>query len=200
MTFIEQIDHIDRLATLAVNSFHCGFGDFVWKVFSNIEIWYVFYLAVAFFLIRNLGWKRGLVALMAAVLVVVSCDQLSNLVQNSVERLRPCNDPMMLENGLHVLEEGGLYGFFSAHAANVFGFAACTSICFRKDRKRRYGVYTAAVFVWAALVSMSRIFVGKHYLGDVLTGTLVGLLIGSVIAAGACMIIERINPITKHNA
>jgi undecaprenyl-diphosphatase len=34
------------------------------------------------------------------------------------------------------------------------------------------------MFTWAALVAISRIFVGKHYLGDVIVGTLVGLIIG----------------------
>ena len=34
------------------------------------------------------------------------------------------------------------------------------------------------MFTWAALVAISRIFVGKHYTGDVIVGTIVGIAAG----------------------
>jgi undecaprenyl-diphosphatase len=42
--------------------------------------------------------------------------------------------------------------------------------------KRRW--FTISVFVWAILVSYSRIYVGVHYPGDVLGGAILGLVIG----------------------
>ena len=38
------------------------------------------------------------------------------------------------------------------------------------------------MFFWAFMVAVSRIFVGKHYLGDVLVGILVGSLAGYCFA------------------
>jgi undecaprenyl-diphosphatase len=42
------------------------------------------------------------------------------------------------------------------------------------------------MFIWAVLVAISRIFVGKHYLGDVMVGALVGGLAGYAFARIAC--------------
>ena len=78
---------------------------------------------------------------------------------------------------------GGMFGFFSSHAANAFGLAVCASqgiaACSNKDWKW----FPWVIFIWAALVTVSRIFVGKHYLGDILVGTLVGLVLGYVFSS-----------------
>ena len=90
----------------------------------------------------------------------------------------------MITRGLHVLEaRGGYYGFFSGHAANAFGFAAASGISLEMDKNHRYDAYQWFIFVWAALVGLSRIFVGKHYFGDVLVGAVVGFAIGYAVAS-----------------
>jgi undecaprenyl-diphosphatase len=38
------------------------------------------------------------------------------------------------------------------------------------------------MFFWAFMVAISRIFVGKHYLGDVIVGILVGSIAGWLFA------------------
>ena len=48
------------------------------------------------------------------------------------------------------------------------------------------------MFTGAALVGISRIFVGKHYLGDVLVGTIVGLAFGLAMGWLANKAAERI--------
>jgi len=180
---LDSLQAIDQRITLILNSLHCEAGDWVWRVFSMIEVWFPLYLAVMFFMIRRLGWKRGLLMVLAMALTVAACDQLAGLVKDSVCRLRPCHDAGMMAAGLYVLEDyGGLYGFFSGHAANAFGFAAASSICFDADKNHRYDVYQWFIFIWAALVGLSRIFVGKHYFGDVLVGAIVGFIIGCAVA------------------
>ena len=116
----------------------------------------------------------------------------------------------MVRNGLNILELGGGYSFFSAHAANSFGLAAVTwlglkrgllgtdslraenhqSDTFRKDAKlvKWYGWF---MFTWAALVGISRIFVGKHYLGDVIVGTIAGLIIGLTLGLAVSIANKR---------
>ncbi|MBR4826563.1 MAG: phosphatase PAP2 family protein, partial [Bacteroidales bacterium] len=115
---------------------------------------------------------------------VLACDQLGNLVKDAVARLRPCEDQDMLARGLRMLEgPGGLYGFYSAHAANAMGFAVCSKMGFSNDRSRRYRIYGICITLWALLVGISRVFVGKHFLGDVLAGFAVGLLFGWLCGA-----------------
>ena len=115
----------------------------------------------------------------------------STVHKDLTERLRPCNDPYMIQNGLHILESGGVYGFFSAHSANAFGLAASTLICFRTDKRLKYRGYAVWMFIWATLVAVSRIFVGKHFLGDVIVGIMVGLIAGYAFGYLAKTIIKR---------
>jgi undecaprenyl-diphosphatase len=188
----DTLQALDERITLAINSLHFEAGDHFWQFFSSAEVWFPLYAAVLFVMVRRLGWKKGLMAVLAMVLTVLACDQFADLVKNSVCRLRPCYNSDMVTAGLHMLEaRGGYYGFFSGHAANAFGFAAASSICFDADKNHRYDVYQWFIFIWAALVGLSRIFAGKHYFGDVLVGALVGLVFGCAIATVFRKIVTR---------
>ena len=183
LNLLRQAHHIDQDVTLAINALHCPMTDAVWQVFSNKEIWFVLYAAVLVFLYIRLGWKRATIAVLACVLTIVFCDQLANFTKAYFERLRPCWDQNMVDGGLHILEgKGNLYGFYSAHAANAMGFAACSYFCFRNDKTHTYRIYGWCIFIWAILVGMSRVFVGKHFFGDVCVGFAVGLLAGWALA------------------
>lgn len=173
----------DKAATLWVNSFHAPWSDAVWMFFSDKWVWVALYVLVLYFLFRRLGWKRALVAVAAILLTFACSEELSQLFKHWICRPRPTHDPWMLANGLHVPgDAGGLYGFFSGHAANTFGFAASTYGIFRSDERHSYKAYGWAIFIWASLVSLSRIFVGRHYFGDILVGAAVGLLLGWLFA------------------
>jgi len=187
----QDIHRFDQDLTLAINSLHSDITDPFWEFMSDIPVWIPMYVLIVAFLVWRLGWKRGLIVLAAAVLTFGFCDQFSNLIKDTVARLRPLNDEYMISNGLHVLENGGLYGFFSAHAANAFGLATSTFIGLTLDTRLRYRGYAAWMYSWATLVAVSRIFVGKHYLGDIIVGTIIGMAAGYAFAVTARWIIRR---------
>lgn len=189
--FWQNIHHIDQQITLLLNSWNSGISDHIWLIFTNIPIWIPMYILIIALVMMRLGWKKGLIVVAAAVLTFAFCDQFSNLVKEATERLRPCNDPYMLHNGLHVLEGGGKYGFFSAHAANAFGLATSTVIGLRLDKRLKYRGYATWMYVWATMVALSRIFVGKHYLGDVIVGICVGLTAGWAFGSLAKIVIKK---------
>ena len=176
--FWQEVHHLDQLITLEINSWHSAITDPIWWFFSNKWVWIPMYVAIVALLIWRLGWKKGLIAIGAAVLTFVFCDQFSNLIKEAVGRIRPLHDEFMLANGIHILEKGGRLSFFSAHSANSFGLSAGTLTCLRDDKRMTYKWYARWMFFWAAMVSISRIFVGKHYLGDVIVGIIVGYLAG----------------------
>jgi len=189
---IDFIHHLDESITLFINEFHSGISDAVMQMFSDRWAWVPFYIFVAYMLFRRLGWKKAVIVIISAALTVTACDQISGIIKNSIDRLRPCYDQGMLSQGLHILERrGGHFGFFSSHAANAFGFAICTVIGFRNDREHTYNAYRTWVIVWAAMISLSRVFVGKHYFGDILVGAVLGALIGYCIGAITRYVIRR---------
>ena len=113
-------------------------------------------------------------------IVITLCDQTaSGLLKNIVQRLRPSNEPTLA--GLVHLSKagpGGLYGFVSSHAANVFGLA--TFLFFVLDNQFKPLKYW--LFIWAILVSYSRIYNGVHYPGDIVVGAFIGIGYGYLMA------------------
>jgi undecaprenyl-diphosphatase len=192
--FWQQVHQLDQQVSLTINSWHSAFTDPIWQFFSDKIVWIPMYVAIVALLIWKLGWKRGLLVITAAGLTFGFCDQFSNIVKHAVERIRPVNDTWMITNGLHILESGGGYSFFSAHAANAFGLSCSTFVGLRSgfvSRPDWLKAYGGWMFFWAFMVSISRIFVGKHYLGDVIVGMAVGAAAGVAFGYLAARIMKR---------
>lgn len=188
----KAIHEFDQRLTLEINSWDSAITDPVWQFFSDIPVWIPMYVLIVAGLFWRLGWKKGLLMTLAAAATFGFCDQFSNLIKDLVCRVRPLNDAYMLENGLNVLEGASRsFSFFSAHSANAFGLATSTLIGFRLDERLKYKGYAAWMYFWAAMVALSRVFVGKHYLGDVIAGALIGAAAGFVFASIAKHIITR---------
>lgn len=194
----QEIHHFDQLLTLEINSWNSFITDPIWQFFSDKLVWAPMYAAIIALLFWKLGWKNGLLVLLGALLTFGFCDQFSNIIKDAVGRIRPLHDEFMKSNGLNILEKGGGYSFFSAHAANSFGLAFSTFIGMKRCLRATSAADTKAadsrsmpkwlkaygwwMYFWAFMVAISRVFVGKHYLGDVLVGILVGSLAGYTFA------------------
>ena len=193
----QQVHQLDQQLTLTINSWYSTFTDPIWAFFSDKIVWVPMYVGIVALLIWKLGWKRGLIVVAAAGLTFGFCDQVSNLVKYAVARIRPVNDEYMIASGLHIIERGGGYSFFSAHAANAFGLACCTikglAAYIKQGMKKPswMKLYGGWMIFWAAMVAVSRIFVGKHYLGDVIAGSLIGAAAGLTFGYLAYRIIKR---------
>ncbi len=192
LTIIDFLTHLDQDITLFINSLSQPSTEWFWLLMSDKLTWAPAYLICGWMLFRRLGWKKALLVIASIGISFGLCDQFSNLIKDATSRLRPNYSIRMLREGLTVLEvRGGYYGFFSAHAANAFAFAMCLIIGFRNDRTHTYNAVFWWSLVWASLVAASRIFVGKHYFGDVAVGTFVGITIGYFIGMLTRYIIQR---------
>ena len=197
--FWQEIHKTDQLLSLNINSWDSSVTDPIWQFFSNIPVWIPMYVLIVGCLIWRLGWKKGLVFVLAATATFGFCDQFSNVIKHAVGRIRPLNDEFMIAQGLHVLERGGGYSFFSAHSANSFGLAfstfvgmkrcLCSSNSAMPKWLKAYGWW---MFFWAFMVAISRIFVGKHYFGDVVVGIIIGSLAGYTFARLSAYIAGKI--------
>lgn len=188
----KAIHEFDQRLTLEINSWDSAITDPIWQFFSDIPVWIPMYVLIVAGLFWRLGWKKGLIMTLAAAATFGFCDQFSNLIKDLVCRVRPLNDAYMLENGLNVLEGASRsFSFFSAHSANAFGLATSTLIGFRLDERLRYNGYAVWMYSWAAMVALSRVFVGKHYLGDIIAGAFIGAAAGFIFASIARLFIKK---------
>lgn len=170
---IEYLESIDFSVFKLLNGLHNPFFDeFMWLV-SGKFAWVLMCVALLYVVFRN-NWKNGVMALLFIALVIALCDQLSSsVIKHAVQRLRPTRTEDLIPI-VHTVRGyiGGMYGFVSSHAANSFGVAMFLSLMFRRR------AFSALIFLWAALLSYSRIYLGVHFPGDIVGGAIVGLLLG----------------------
>jgi undecaprenyl-diphosphatase len=164
---------LDQQLLLYLNSLNTPFWDEVMFAISGKLTWIPLYLAILIYL--GVRYKRKfIVILLFIILGITVADQTSvHLFKNVFQRLRPCHEPA-LEGLVHLVrgECGGLYGFVSSHATNSF-YVALFSLLFIRKRW-----FTIIIVCWALIVGYSRIYLGVHYPGDVLCGSILGALIG----------------------
>lgn len=168
---LEQIIAIDKQLFYFLNGIHSPLFDVTMSLFTRTEFWLFLFLTIIFCIGRVFG-RKALGVFIALALIVLVADQFSGLVKDLVERLRPTHDPSMQDLVHYVVKRGGKYSYFSAHAANTFGVAMFLSLLF-KNR-----TFNVVIFSWAMLASYTRIYLGLHFPGDIITGMIFGLLVG----------------------
>jgi undecaprenyl-diphosphatase len=167
-----MLEQLDQQLFLFLNSMNSPFWDKVMYTVSGRVIWIPLYLSILIFL--GIKYKRKfLIILIFIILAATLSDQTSVLIKNLVQRLRPCHEPA-LEGLVHLVngECGGIYSFVSSHATNSFDVAILSLLFIRK----RW--FTTSIILWALVIGYSRIYLGVHYPGDVICGSLLGAFIG----------------------
>lgn len=82
--FWNKIHQIDQQVTLAINSLSSPVTDPVWQFFSDIHVWIPMYVLIVALLIWRLGWKKGILIVLAAAATFGFCDQCANFVKELV--------------------------------------------------------------------------------------------------------------------
>lgn len=174
MTILENVLLWERDLFLKLNGSSSSLLDAMMWLFSGSIMWIPIAVFFIFTIAYKKKWTEWLPILLAISLVVLFCDTFSSgICKPFFMRLRPTHHPLFMDEVQTLFGyRGAKYGFISGHATNFFGFAMLTAHIF-KNR-----IYTIIIFIWAFFVAYSRVYLGVHFISDVLAGALAGMAIG----------------------
>jgi len=174
---LEKELHFERDLFFFLNGSHSTFLDNFFYIYTWQWTWVLFYICFLWVFTYKKNWKEIVVILFAVTLLVLLTDQISSSFFKPVfHRFRPTHHPDFMNQVKTVFNyRGGNYGFISGHATNAFGFATFCALVFRNK------LLASTVFLFAFLNAYSRIYIGVHFISDVVVGALVGVLIALCI-------------------
>lgn len=177
---IEWLEEIDRSIVLAINHANTPLLDEVMWIISSRAPWVLLYAVLLFLAFKSLTVKEALLF----ICFVLGCIIVANLVsvycfKNVFERYRPSHH-LWLKNKLHFHLNasgepytGGQFGFVSSHAANFFAIVTANFLFLNTFYPKLKYVLLAC----GGLIAYSRIYLGVHYLSDVIGGAIVGICV-----------------------
>ena len=174
---IERLLPFERDIFFAINGSESIFWDNVMWNCTSLITWIPMFALILYIAFRNQMLKEGLLVLVSIALVILLSDQISStFIKPLFKRYRPTHHPDF-KDIVDIVNNyrGGQYGFISGHATNSFGLAVFLSLLF----KNKY--VTTSIILWALLNSYSRIYIGVHFISDILAGMVVGSLIGFLV-------------------
>jgi len=172
---MEELIQLDQDIFLYLNGLGTttfdGFWMFITGKWNSIPL----YVLLVYLLYKKTGIKATLITVFVVGLMIGGTDQLANLFKKVLFlRPRPCHEEVVYE-AMRLVKSycGGKYGYFSAHAASSMALA----VFLGKILKPHIKYLGSSLLTWAVIVGYSRIYIGVHYPGDVLTGMLFGVII-----------------------
>ncbi len=171
---IDLLDKWDTNLFLFFNKLHHPVVDPVMIFLSDNYIAMVILLiSLLFWIYKELCSFKKFSIFFAILLIIfgLSDSITSRIFKPGFERLRPCHNPQISSQvyTAHKKCWGGKFGFVSSHSSNSFAVILFFILALR----RRYR-YIWGLLIYSGLVAYSRIYLGKHYPGDILVGALIG--------------------------
>ncbi|MDD5194223.1 MAG: phosphatase PAP2 family protein [Candidatus Omnitrophica bacterium] len=124
------------------------------------------FIAGAIFILKKKGTLKSIIFLLFSLVISI-------IVVYILKSAYALPRPFLILPDVHLLVKEKGFSFPSGHATNVFMVAALLSAY-----SKRYRIFYAVAF----LVAFSRVYIGVHYPSDVLSGALLGMILGYGLA------------------
>lgn len=179
----DKIIQLDQEALLYLNGLGTEQFDALWLGITHQFNWIPLFLIVIFLVFKYFGWKRGGFIILAMIVMVAFSDQFTNLIKNSVQRLRPNNDPAIKPLLRPLLTSPRGFSFMSGHATTSTIFSVFVILLLKNKFK-----YVYFILLFPMVFAYSRLYLGVHYPIDIF----VGLCIGTTLAIGYFKLVKLV--------
>lgn len=176
----ELLIYLNNLGEIRFNTF--------WKYITSFIYWVPLLLFVFYKIYKKFPKRQALYIIGYGIFILLISLLLVEIIKIGIERIRPCNDPEVAPF-LNIVIKPTNYSFFSGHATVSFGLTTYLVLMLRKVFRAIHFLY-----IWPILFIYSRLYFGVHYPSDILTGMLIGILIGIAFhrICNACIVKLRI--------
>ena len=126
------------------------------------------------FLIFNVEQNRSVFLALCLAFLIERIIYL--VIKNGFKRNRPGS---AIDGFKMFIKPSDQFSFPSGHTSGAFLFATFIAFLFPQ--------FSALVYIWAASIACSRIFLGVHFPTDTLAGMSIGVIVGKVVIAGVLL-------------
>lgn len=169
---LDKIQSLDTQLFIYLNSLGSEPFDGLWLFITKQINWAPLFLLLLYIIYKKIGGKQTLYLILFIGVMLVFTDQITNLFKNGFQRLRPCNNPE-INSFIRIVQSRSSFSFFSGHAANTMAVATFLYLIL-KDKIKYFGF----LFLWPLIFAYSRIYLGLHYPGDIISGYIFGASFG----------------------
>ena len=175
MSWLDKIEQLDHQILLFINSCNHPFmDDLMWLVSMKLfgVPFYLFFILLIFWTFED---KKAIWWTLTIMAIVGIGDFIAhNFVKDVVQRYRPSHHQVLAQQ-LHYVHnyKGGQFGFVSNHATNMSALATMVFLV----TKHRYPKLIFLLIPFVLIICYSRMYLGVHYLTDIMGGVLLGMFL-----------------------